>query len=64
MRIKIECTQQEFAGLVRACERIYSGYSSSCSCCVLHGICTERDETASIEHVVEVALVEGGASDG
>lgn len=56
MKIKIECTQQEFASLVRTCDRV-----SSCSGCALYNVCSAD---TGIEGAVEVSLVEGGAADG
>ena len=65
MNIKIKCTQQEFASLVRKCERIDgTGYGSGCSSCVLDELCQERGDQAHIEHIVSVELVEDGAADG
>ena len=64
MDIKIKCTAAEFASLVRKCERVNGGYSSSCSSCVLSDICQERGDQALIEHIVSVELVEDGAADG
>lgn len=63
MDIKIKCTQQEFASLVRKCERVNSGYCAACSNCVLDELCRERGDQARIEHVVSVDLVEGGAAE-
>lgn len=64
MDIKIKCSQQEFASLVRKCESVNSGYGQGCSNCVFGVLCQERGDQARIEHVVAVELVEGGAAHG
>lgn len=64
MRIKITCTQAEFAQLVRKCECVNNGYSTSCAGCVLEMVCQERGDQARIEHIVDIVLDEGGAVNG
>lgn len=64
MEIKIKCTAEEFAALVRECERVNGDYSASCSSCVLDELCQSCGDYANIEHILSVDLVEGGAADG
>ena len=58
MRIKITCTQIEFAQLLRACAAADIG--DYCHACVLYGACNNT----GIENCAEIKIVEDGAANG
>lgn len=58
MKIKITCTQAEFAQLVRACAGADIG--DYCHACVLYGYCNNT----GIDNCAEIKIVEGGADNG
>lgn len=62
MRIKIECTQQEFAGLVREC--VCAEIGGYCHSCLLSLEKDANDGCAGVERIAEIKIIEGGADNG
>ena len=60
MDIKIKCTKDEFAQLVRNC--VCADIGDYCPACIFNGAIA--DGCAGIEYITDIEIIEDGAADG
>ena len=62
MDVKIKCTKDEFAQLVRCCACAEIG--DYCHSCMFYDLSRSEDGCAGIEHIADCEIVEDGAAHG
>lgn len=65
--MKIICTKEEFAGLVRACEQIGASSYTSCSGCVFNTVCAQDGDPSDgdiMYRIEDICEIQGVTRDG